>query len=120
MAGTGYFSGALTTASGINVEGTGVKEYLKNSSYAGDVIIGGSHTSTYGNYIYLVPPDTNSIRVTSLTLCSAGSYTVRMGGDVYVTGRVTQGSDIRLKTNISNLLYRGRLNPKTFIRDNKQ
>ena len=43
-----------------------------------------------------------------------------MGGDVYVTGRVTQASDIRLKTNISNLLYRGRLNPKTFIRDNKQ
>ena len=120
VAGTGYFSGALTTASGINVEGTGVKEYLKNSSYAGDVIIGGSYTSTYGNYIYFVPPDTNSIRVTSLTLCSAGSYTVRMGGDVYVTGRVTQASDIRLKTNISNLLYRGRLNPKTFIRDNKQ
>lgn len=113
-------NGIITTRSGINVEGTGVKEYLKNSSYAGDVIIGGSHTSTYGNYIYLVPPDTNSIRVTSLTLCSAGSYTVRMGGDVYVTGRVTQASDIRLKTNISNLLYRGRLNPKTFIRDNKQ
>lgn len=36
------------------------------------------------------------------------------------TGEVTAYSDVRLKSNIQPLKYRGRLTPKTYIKDNKQ
>lgn len=43
-----------------------------------------------------------------------------MGGNFVVSGEVTAYSDIRLKSNISNLSFRGKLNPKTYIKDGKQ
>lgn len=47
-----------------------------------------------------------------------GNFTVN--GTVTATGEVTAYSDVRLKSNIQPLKYRGRLIPKTYIKDNKQ
>ena len=47
-----------------------------------------------------------------------GSLSVN--GNMTATGEVTAYSDIRLKSNIQPLKYRGRLIPKTYIKDNKQ
>lgn len=41
-------------------------------------------------------------------------------GTLTATGEVTAYSDIRLKSNIDILPYRGRLSPKTYIKDGKQ
>ena len=41
-------------------------------------------------------------------------------GSVVASGEVTAYSDVRLKSNIQPLKYRGRLTPKTYIKDNKQ
>lgn len=41
-------------------------------------------------------------------------------GSVVASGEVTAYSDARLKSNIQPLKYRGRLTPKTYIKDNKQ
>lgn len=57
---------------------------------------------------------------------SSGSYivtigysTLSMAGNILATGEVTAYSDIRLKSNIQNLKLRGRLTPKTYIKDGK-
>ena len=47
-----------------------------------------------------------------------GSLSVE--GNMTATGEVTAYSDVRLKSNIQPLKYRGRLTPKTYIKDNKQ
>lgn len=47
-----------------------------------------------------------------------GSLSVN--GNITATGEVTAYSDIRLKSDIQPLKYRGRLTPKTYIKDNKQ
>lgn len=47
-----------------------------------------------------------------------GSLSVN--GNMTATGEVTAYSDVRLKSNIQPLKYRGRLTPKTYIKDNKQ
>lgn len=47
-----------------------------------------------------------------------GSLSVK--GNMTATGEVTAYSDVRLKSNIQPLKYRGRLTPKTYIKDNKQ
>lgn len=47
-----------------------------------------------------------------------GSLSVN--GNMTATGEVTAYSDIRLKSNVQPLKYRGRLIPKTYIKDNKQ
>lgn len=44
----------------------------------------------------------------------------RFEGNIVATGEVTAYSDQRLKSNIEPLVYRGRLNPKSYIKDNKQ
>ena len=46
-----------------------------------------------------------------------GSLSVN--GNITATGEVTAYSDVRLKTNIRPLDYKGRLAPKQFIKDNK-
>ena len=45
---------------------------------------------------------------------------LRVNGNMTATGEVTAYSDVRLKSNIQPLKYRGRLTPKTYIKDNKQ
>ena len=49
-----------------------------------------------------------------------GGGTITVGGNIIATGEVTAYSDARLKNNISPLHYRGRLSPKSYIKDNKQ
>ena len=58
---------------------------------------------------------------------TTGSYivtitgsTLSVTGSVVASGEVTAYSDVRLKSNIQPLKYRGRLTPKTYIKDNKQ
>ena len=46
--------------------------------------------------------------------------TLSVTGSVVASGEVTAYSDVRLKSNIQPLKYRGRLTPKTYIKDNKQ
>ena len=57
---------------------------------------------------------------------SSGSYVVTLGystlsmtGNIVASGEVTAYSDIRLKSNIQDLKLRGRLTPKTYIKDGK-
>lgn len=87
---------------------------LANSSYTwgiysnqdGNMYIGrrnGDVNNTTGSYI---------VTITGSTLSVTGS--------VVASGEVTAYSDVRLKSNIQPLKYRGRLTPKTYIKDNKQ
>ena len=41
-------------------------------------------------------------------------------GTIVATSEITAYSDMRLKSDIKDLVYRGRLNPKSYIKDNKQ
>lgn len=55
---------------------------------------------------------------TELMYLGMGGY-FQVNGTIVSTGEVTAYSDIRLKTNIKPLDYKGRLAPKWFIKDNK-
>lgn len=55
-----------------------------------------------------------------LNFGGAMKYQLTSGGNFIATGEVTAYSDIRLKSNITNLIYRGRLQPKHYIKDNKE
>ena len=55
---------------------------------------------------------------TELMYLGVGGY-FQVNGTIVSTGEVTAYSDIRLKTNIKPLDYKGRLAPKWFIKDNK-
>lgn len=48
------------------------------------------------------------------------SYKLDVSGSIRASGSVTQNSDIRLKTNITSLKYRGTLNPVTFVKDGEK
>lgn len=48
------------------------------------------------------------------------SQKLHVSGNILATGEITAYSDKRLKSNIESLTYRGRLNPKSYIKDNKQ
>lgn len=50
----------------------------------------------------------------------SSSGTLTHYGNFCATGEVTAYSDIRLKSNIRNFTFRGRLQPKTYVKDNKQ
>lgn len=56
---------------------------------------------------------------TELMYLGMGGY-FQVNGNIVSTGEVTAYSDVRLKSNIQPLKYRGRLIPKTYIKDNKQ
>ena len=76
------------------------------SNSDGNMYIGrrnGDVNNTTGSYI---------VTITGSTLSVTGS--------VVASGEVTAYSDVRLKSNIQPLKYRGRLTPKTYIKDNKQ
>lgn len=76
------------------------------SNQDGNMYIGrrnGDVNNTTGSYI---------VTITGSTLSVTGS--------VVASGEVTAYSDVRLKSNIQPLKYRGRLTPKTYIKDNKQ
>ena len=45
---------------------------------------------------------------------------ITCSSNIVATGEITAYSDGRLKSNIEPLTYRGRLSPKTYIKDNKQ
>ena len=55
---------------------------------------------------------------TELMYLGMGGY-FQVNGTIVSTGEVTAYSDIRLKSNIKPLDYKGRLAPKWFIKDNK-
>lgn len=55
---------------------------------------------------------------TELMYLGMGGY-FQVNGTIVSTGEVTAYSDVRLKTNIKPLNYKGRLAPKWFIKDNK-
>lgn len=55
---------------------------------------------------------------TELMYLGMGGY-FQVNGTIVSTGEVTAYSDVRLKTNIRPLDYKGRLAPKRFIKDNK-
>lgn len=55
---------------------------------------------------------------TELMYLGMGGY-FQVNGTIVSTGEVTAYSDVRLKTNIRPLDYKGRLAPKWFIKDNK-
>ena len=95
--------------------------YLSNEYYAGGSIIAGGNSSEYGgDYIAITPPSTSAIKIQGFIICLQGSYRVRINGNVLVSGSVNESSDIRVKTNIADLTYRGRLNPKSYIKDQEQ
>lgn len=52
------------------------------------------------------------------TITADGDITA--GGNITASGEVTAYSDIRLKSNIQDLNYRGRLKPKKYIKNDKQ
>ena len=56
---------------------------------------------------------------TELMYLGMGGY-FQVNGNIVSSGEVTAYSDVRLKSNIQPLKYRGRLTPKTYIKDNKQ
>ena len=56
---------------------------------------------------------------TELMYLGMGGY-FQVNGNIVSTGEVTAYSDVRLKSNIQPLKYRGKLIPKTYIKDNKQ
>lgn len=59
----------------------------------------------------------STLTVTSTTTLKGG---LSVTGNIVATGEITAYSDVRLKSNIEPLVYRGRLNPKSYIKDGKQ
>lgn len=67
-----------------------------------------------GNYI--IARENNG----PVTIVKVNSSGLNLTGNLVATGEVTAFSDARLKSNITNLSFRGKLRPRTYIKDNKQ
>lgn len=98
--GNGYHGGIEIAASD-NVLGIGV--HKNDSWYIWWTNSGSVGSSSNKSYIFSY---------------NGGSW--NFTGSVVASGEVTAYSDARLKSNIQPLKYRGRLTPKTYIKDNKQ
>lgn len=119
-----YFRSPL----GLYLEGT---YFTRNSGYA-EIISGGNEIVISGGsefYVnYRTGGDPNKATPTTWIWC-AGSGSSRASfnlgsltanGNIVATGEVTAYSDVRLKTDIHTLQYKGRLSPKTYIKDGKR
>lgn len=70
------------------------------------------------NEIWLGVPNTS--RVANNMWLRVGSGQMNYIGSFVAQGEVTAYSDVRLKSNITDLTFRGKLRPRAYIKDNKQ
>lgn len=73
---------------------------------------------TTGNEIWLGTPNTS--RVAHSMWLRVGSGQMNYIGSFVAQGEVTAYSDVRLKSNITDLTFRGKLRPRAYVKDNKQ
>lgn len=107
---------------GISGHNCGLK--LHNSAHIGlnlanDAYTWGIYSNSDGN-MYIGRRSGNVNDSSGSCYLTIGSSTMQYNGNFVATGEVTAYSDIRFKSNIQDLTIRGRLQPKTFIKDNKQ
>lgn len=86
---------------------------LANNSYTW-----GIYSNNNGN-MYIGRRDGNVDNTSGTYVVTIGLSTFSMSGNIVASGEVTAYSDIRLKSNITDLKIRGRLNPKTYVKDGK-
>ena len=79
----------------------------------------GIYSNSDGN-MYIGRRDGDVNNTTGSYIVTIAGSTLSVTGSVVASGEVTAYSDVRLKSNIQPLKYRGRLTPKTYIKDNKQ
>lgn len=79
----------------------------------------GIYSNSDGN-MYIGRRNGNVNNTTGSYIVTITGSTLSVTGSVVASGEVTAYSDVRLKSNIQPLKYRGRLTPKTYIKDNKQ
>lgn len=78
----------------------------------------GIYSNSDGN-MYIGRRDGNVNNSSGSYVITLGYSTLSMSGNIVASGEVTAYSDIRLKHNIQDLKVRGRLTPKTYIKDGK-
>ena len=78
----------------------------------------GIYSNSDGN-MYIGRRDGNVNNSSGSYIVTLGYSTLSMSGNIVASGEVTAYSDIRLKHNIQDLKVRGRLTPKTYIKDGK-
>lgn len=109
-------------ASGFNVYGS----FYGNASHGGieigasDNVLGIGVHSNDSWYIWWTNSGSIGSSSNKSYIFSYNGSSWNFTGSVVASGEVTAYSDVRLKSNIQPLKYRGRLTPKTYIKDNKQ
>lgn len=109
-------------ASGFNVYGS----FYGNASHGGieigasDNVLGIGVHSNDSWYIWWTNHGSIGSSSNKSYIFSYNGSSWNFTGSVVASGEVTAYSDARLKSNIQPLKYRGRLTPKTYIKDNKQ
>lgn len=109
-------------ASGFNVYGS----FYGNASHGGieigasDNVLGIGVHSNDSWYIWWTSSGSIGSSSNKSYIFSYNGSSWNFTGSVVASGEVTAYSDVRLKSNIQPLKYRGRLTPKTYIKDNKQ
>lgn len=86
---------------------------LANASYTW-----GIYSNRDGN-MYIGRRDGNVNNSSGSYVVTLGLSTFSMSGNIVASGEVTAYSDIRLKSSITDLKVRGRLKPKTYVKDGK-
>lgn len=86
---------------------------LANNSYTW-----GIYSNSDGN-MYIGRRDGNVNNSSGSYVVTLGYSTLSMSGNIVASGEVTAYSDARLKSSITDLKVRGRLKPKTYVKDGK-
>lgn len=106
---------------GIGGHYCGIKLY--NANHIGINLANGSYTwgiySNVNGNMYIGRRNGNVNDTSGTYVVTIGLSTFSMAGSIVASGEVTAYSDIRLKSNIQDLKLRGRLTPKTYIKDGK-
>lgn len=106
---------------GIGGHNCGIKLYQANHigiNLANNSYTWGIYANQDGN-MYIGRRDGNIDNSSGSYVITLGASTLSMAGNIVASGEVTAYSDIRLKSSITDLKIRGRLNPKTYVKDGK-
>lgn len=95
------------------------KNIIRNAGYRTTYRIGSQRAGDgWGKMVFFIGNNDEQTQGRQLSL--GGDGTMEWSGNIIASGEVTAYSDIRLKSKISDLTYRGRLQPKSYVKDGHQ